>query len=87
MQLPELPAVPTIPNAAIRTVDGQRGVWKLTDGKLAFMPVVLGRSDLDGHVQVEKGLTADDQIVVYSEKALGARSHIRVVDRLPGVSP
>jgi HlyD family secretion protein len=87
VQLPELPAVPTIPNAAIRTVDGKRGVWKLTDGKLAFTPVVLGRSDLDGHVQVEKGLTADDQVVVYSEKALTARSRIHVIDRLPGVSP
>lgn len=87
VQLPELPATPTIPNAAIRAVDGKRGVWKLTDGKLAFMPVVFGRSDLDGHVQVEKGLAAGDQLVVYSEKALTARSRTHVVDRLPGVSP
>lgn len=87
VRLPELPAVPTIPNAAIRTVDGKRGVWKLTDGKLAFMPVVLGRSDLDGRVQVEKGLAAGDQLVVYSEMALTARSRIHVVNRLPGVSP
>ena len=87
VQLPELPAVPAIPNAAIRTVDGKRGVWKIIDGKLAFMPVVLGRSDLDGHVQVEKGLAVDDRLVVYSEKALTARSRIHVVDRLPGVSP
>lgn len=87
VQLPELPAAPTIPNAAIRTVDGKRGVWKLADGKLAFIPVVLGRSDLDGRVQVEAGLAAGDELVLYSEKALSARSRIQVVDRLPGVSP
>lgn len=87
VQLPELPAVPTIPNAAIRTVDGKRGVWKLADGKLAFIPIVLGRSDLDGRVQVEKGLAAGDELVLYSERALSARSRIQVVDRLPGVSP
>jgi HlyD family secretion protein len=87
VQLPELPATPTIPNAAIRTLDGKRGVWKLTDGKLAFMQIALGRSDLDGLVQVEKGLAAGDQLVVYSEKALTAHRRIHVVDRLPGVSP
>lgn len=87
VQLPELPAVPTIPNAAIRTVDGKRGVWKLADGKLAFIPIVLGRSDLNGRVQVEKGLAAGDELVLYSERALSARSRIQVVDRLPGVSP
>ncbi len=87
VQLPELPAAATIPNAAIRTLDGKRGVWKLTDGKLAFMPIAFGRSDLDGLVQVERGLAAGDQLVVYSEKALTASSRIHVVDRLPGVAP
>lgn len=85
--LPTLPAAPTIPNAAIRTLDGKRGVWKLTDGDLEFVAVQLGRSDLDGNVTVEKGLSAGDQIVVYSEKALTARSRIKVVDRLAGVAP
>lgn len=87
VQLSALPAAATIPNAAIRTLDGKRGVWKLSDGKLAFMPIAFGRSDLDGLVQVEKGLAAGDQLVVYSEKALTARSRIHVVDRLPGVAP
>jgi HlyD family secretion protein len=46
VQLGELPAAPTISNAAIRTVDGKRGVWKLVEGGLTFTPVVLGRSVL-----------------------------------------
>ncbi len=87
LRLPELPAAPTIPNAAIRTVDGRRGVWKIADGRLAFAEIALGRSDLDGHVQVAGGLAAGDRLVVHSEKALTAHSRVHVVDRLPGVSP
>lgn len=87
VQLPALPPAPTIPNAAIRSVDGKRGVWALRAGELAFAPLRLGRADLDGQVQVLQGLAADEQFVVYSEKALTARSRVHVVDRLPGVSP
>ncbi|MBS0592067.1 MAG: efflux RND transporter periplasmic adaptor subunit [Proteobacteria bacterium] len=87
VQLPALPAAPTIPNAAVHTVGGRRGVWKLERGKPVFVPVELGRFDLDGRVQVEKGLAAGDRIVVYSEKPLGARSRIHVVDRIAGAAP
>ena len=86
MQLGELPAAPAIPNAAIRTVNGQRGVWKLADGDLVFTPVTLGRSNLDGVVQVVKGLSAGDQVVVYSEKPLSTKSRIHVVERLAGAA-
>jgi len=87
VQLGELPAAPIVSNAAIRTVDGHRGVWKLVDGGLTFTPVVLGRSSLDGQVQVVKGVSVGDQVVLYSEKALSAKSRIYIVDRLPGVAP
>lgn len=87
VRLPELPAAPTIPNAAIRSLNGQHGVWKIADGGLTFAPLVLGRSDLDGRVQVDQGLAAGDELVVYSEKTLGARSRIHVVERIDGVAP
>ncbi|CAH2032651.1 efflux RND transporter periplasmic adaptor subunit [Trichlorobacter ammonificans] len=87
VQLGELPAAAVIPNAAIRTANGQRGVWKLVDGDLTFAPIVLGRSDLDGRVQVLKGLAVGDRVVIYSEKALSARSRVHVVERLAGVLP
>lgn len=87
VQLPALPAAPVIPNAAIRTVEGRRGVWKLLDEDLAFTPITLGRSDLDGRVQVTKGLAAGDRVVLYCEKALTARSRIHIVERLQGVAP
>ena len=57
------------------------------EGGLTFTPVVLGRSSLDGLVQVLEGLSVGDQIVLYSEKTLSAKSRINIVDRLPGVSP
>ncbi len=87
VHLGELPAAPTIANAAIRTVDGQRGVWTRVDGNLTFIPIVLGRGTLDGLVQVTEGLREGDEIVVYSEKPLHANSRIHIVERLPGAIP
>lgn len=84
IRLPQLASAPAIPNAAIRTIDGRRGVWKLTDGKPEFTPVVLGQSDLDGRTQVKNGLAEGDRIIAYSEKTLTANSRIHVVDRIPG---
>lgn len=86
VQLPALAAAPAIPNAALRTVGGKLGVWKMTDGKLRFEAVTSGRGDLDGWVQVAHGLAAGEQVVVYSEKTLNSRSRIQVVDRIPGGS-
>lgn len=85
--LPALPPAPTIPNAAIRLSDGKPGVWQVTDDGKRFVPLVLGVSDLDGQVQIKKGLDSGDQLVLYSEKALSARSRIHVVETIPGVSP
>ncbi|WOP15913.1 efflux RND transporter periplasmic adaptor subunit [Ottowia sp. SB7-C50] len=87
VRLDELPAAPTIPNASLRTVNGKRGVWKLVNGDLTFVPLTLGRADLDGHVQVANGLAAGDRVVVYSDKILSAKSRIHIVERLAGVSP
>ena len=79
-------ALPVVPNAAIRQVNGVRGVWQLVDSKLHFVAVELGASDLNGNVQVRKGVKSGDRVVVYSENTLSAHSHIHVVDRMAGVS-
>ena len=77
-----------LPNAAVQRVGGQIGVWRWADGQLQFAPVQLGMADLDGHVQVLQGLDAGDQVVLYSEKPLTARSRIRVVESLTkGAAP
>ncbi len=82
--LPALPSRPSLPNAAIQRIEGQVGVWQVIQGDLHFTPIMPGIADLDGQVQVREGLKAGDQIVVYSAKALSARSRIDVVDRIPG---
>ncbi|MDD2713249.1 MAG: efflux RND transporter periplasmic adaptor subunit, partial [Simplicispira sp.] len=82
MALPALAALPVLPNAAVQRVNGQVGVWQYQAGALHFAPVKLGAADLEGRVQVLDGLSAGDQVVVYSEKALGARSRIHIVERI-----
>ncbi|MDD3814068.1 MAG: efflux RND transporter periplasmic adaptor subunit [Desulfocapsaceae bacterium] len=83
--LPTLPAAPVILNAAIQRINSKLGVWQVMDGDLHFTPVLLGAADLDGHVQIREGLKAGDRVVVYSAKALKARTRINVVEHLPGV--
>ncbi|WP_329743421.1 efflux RND transporter periplasmic adaptor subunit [Dyella sp. A6] len=87
VSLPPTTALPVVPNAAIRQVNGVRGVWKLVGGDLHFSAVELGASDLEGNVQVRKGVRSGDRIVVYSEDALSAHSNIHVVDHIVGVAP
>lgn len=87
VRLPETHKAPTIPNAAIREMNDKRGVWKLEKDKLQFIPIKLGRSDLEGNVQVKQGLHVGDTVVVYSEKALNANSRIHIVDHITGPSP
>ncbi len=87
IDLPTLAAQPVLPNAAVQRVGGQTGVWHWTQGALQFTPVTLGVADLDGHVQVLSGLSVGDQVVLYSEKPLTARSRIHVVERLTKAAP
>ena len=84
VDLPELPATPVVPNAAVQRDGDKVGVWQIVDGDLRFTLVKLGISDLDGRVQVLDGLKNGDQTVIYSEKALTARSRVQVVERLAG---
>lgn len=85
VDLPPLAAAPVIPNAAIQRQGNQTGVWKIVAGAPKFAPLQLGRSDLDGQVQVLQGLQAGERIVVHSEKALAANKRLQIVERIPGV--
>ncbi|MCF6228214.1 MAG: efflux RND transporter periplasmic adaptor subunit [Planctomycetes bacterium] len=82
--LPELPATTVVSNASIKIVKGRLGVWLMTDGNLIFNAVELGPSDLDGLVQVKKGLNKGDKVITYSEKLLSATSRVLVVDSITG---
>jgi HlyD family secretion protein len=85
--LPPTAAMPVLPHASIRQVNGVTGVWQLVDGDLCFVAVELGLADLDGNVQVRRGLKPGDRVVLYAEKVLTAHSRIHVVERLDGAAP
>ena len=87
VDLPALPTVPLISNAAVQREGDKVGVWQIVDVDLHFSPIKLGASDLNGYVQVLEGLNKGDQVVTYSEKALKVGSRIHIVDRISGVSP
>ena len=61
-------------------------MWKIIDERPVFTPITLGRSDLDGYVQVIDGLAVGDTVVLYNDKALTAKSRLRISKRLAGVS-
>jgi len=75
-----------LPNAAVVQHAGQTGVWRLTEGGLAFVPVVLGTQGLDGTVQVmgpkQGGLSEGDTVVLYSQSALKPGARIAVVEQM-----
>ena len=86
VDLQALPEGPVIPNAAVQRQGQQIGVWTTTGDSPTFVPVKLGRTDLEGHVQVLHGLKTGDAIVLHSEKVLTPRSRIHVVGEMPGVA-
>jgi len=80
-------AMPVVLNASLQRVDGHLGVWIVRDDHLSFAPVTVGATDLEGRVQILKGLEGGERIVAYSRKALQAKSRIKVVERIVGTSP
>ena len=82
-----LPETPVLPNASVQRVAGRLGVWLIEEDNLRFAPIKVGATDLDGRVQILEGLKAGERVVVYSQRALGPRSRIKIVERLEGVSP
>ncbi|MDZ4261372.1 MAG: efflux RND transporter periplasmic adaptor subunit [Pseudomonadota bacterium] len=85
--LPELASVAVVPNASIKQINGETGVWLIENDELRYVPVKIGASDLDGQVQIMQGLTAGDRIVVYSKQALSKHSRIKIVDQLVSETP
>jgi HlyD family secretion protein len=87
LTLPPTAAALLLPNAAVQRQADQVGVWRIEAGEPRFAPVRVGQASLDGQVQILDGLTAGDEVVVYSEKALADGGRIQVVDALAGDAP
>lgn len=85
--LPPLPTAPVVPNASVQRIGGQLGVWLFEGDSVRFAPVKLGAIDLEGRAQILDGLKSGARVVVYSQRSLGAHTRVKLVERLPGVSP
>jgi HlyD family secretion protein len=88
LNLPAAANSPVVPNASIRRLGEQTGVWLVevenTNKHLRFAPIKRGASGLDGRVQVLEGVAAGVSVVVFSERELAADSRFKVVDSLSG---
>jgi HlyD family secretion protein len=82
--LPATASGVVLPNAAVKRLQGQTGVWTIEAGALRFVPVRIGQASLDGQVQILDGVKPGSTIVVHSEKDVGADSRITIVESLAG---
>lgn len=82
VNLPPVTAAPVLPNAALHRLDNRIGVWRVRQNGVAFVPVTVGASDLEGRVQVQDGIKAGEQVVLYSARALTSKSRIKQVEKL-----
>lgn len=87
LNLPATANSPIVPNAALRRLGEQTGVWLVEGEHLRFAAIKTGVNGLDGRVQVLAGLDTGATVVVYSERELAADSRFKVVESLAGKRP
>ena len=83
----DLANVRSVPAAAVKRVDRQEGVWRVDAGRVAFRPVKVGITTLDGRTQIVEGLNAGDEVVVHSEQALQPDAKVRIVPSIVRATP
>ena len=83
----DLANVRSVPTAAVKRVDRQDGIWRITGGRVAFRPVKVGITTLDGRSQIVDGLDVGDEVVVHSERALQTDGKVRVVAAIVRSAP
>jgi HlyD family secretion protein len=82
IRVAELADARSVPLAAVKRVDRQDGVWRVSNGRVAFQPVQLGPATLDGRSQILAGLDDSDAVVVHSEQTLLPDARVKVVTDL-----
>jgi HlyD family secretion protein len=83
----DLADVRSVPAPAVKRVDRQEGVWRVDAGRVAFRPVKVGITTLDGRTQIVEGLNAGDEVVVHSEQALQPDAKVRIVPSIVRATP
>ncbi len=82
IRIAELADARWVPAAAVKRVDRQDGVWRVSGERVAFRPVHVGTTTLDGRSQVLAGLDDGDAVVVHSEQSLAPEAKVKVVTAL-----
>ncbi len=54
-----------VPKAAVATVDGKTGVYRIVDGRALFTPVTTG-GDVQGQVEIKQGLSGGERLISLS---------------------
>jgi len=70
IEFPPVANALVVPAAAIKKQGKQNGVWLVEGGALRFQPVEIGAQSLDGKIQILKGISLQDNVVVYSQQLL-----------------
>jgi RND family efflux transporter MFP subunit len=66
-----------VPKAAVRTVDGKTGVFRIVEGRARFQPVRTG-AETQGQVEIVEGLAGGEQIVSSSTAEIRDGDKVRV---------
>lgn len=82
IKLPGLENARSIPTAAVKLINQQKGVWALQNGRAMFKTIKTGISTLDGWTQVLDGLSDSDEVIVYSQKAMKDGLKVKIVPEL-----
>jgi HlyD family secretion protein len=82
VQQQTLDAVAWLPTAAIHQHNGENGVWVPGDAGLAFYPLTVGITTLDGKSELLSPLDPELEVVLHSQQLLSAGTRISVVDSL-----
>lgn len=77
IQLPRQTDVLTVPSAAIARQGDETGVWQILDGRARFAPVQAGSQNQADVVQILSGLSAGDEVIVYSSAQLTQGVRVR----------
>ena len=79
IDLPPVANALVVPAAAVKKQGKQNGVWLLEGNTLRFQPVEIGAQSLDGKIQILKGISLQDNVVVYSQQLLSDGMKVRAV--------
>jgi HlyD family secretion protein len=82
LRLPPVAKVLAIPAAALQRQGTIDGIWRPSEGRAHFVPVIAGAVSSDGLIEIRQGLVASDEVIVHSGRMLADDTRIKTVESL-----